>query len=320
MDRKQEILTELAELRKQLAYHKTRDAAFKILLNGTFGKTSSPYSPLYNPKMMVATTLTGQLSMLMLIELLERGGIHVVSANTDGIVLKFPRRLEQLQRHIVSVWEKVTNLETEETDYLSIHSRDVNSYVAIKPGGKVKTKGAFALPSSLRERMMKNPQNEVCVEAVIEHLVNRTPLAQTIRECRDVRKFLTLRRVTGGASKDGEEIGKVVRWYYSTSTSTALTYITNGNLVPKSTGARPLMTLGQEFPDDVDYDRYVVEAEEMLFSLGVVERPVYPKLPRRNSKAWKLLESQGLVTVSDEGKPVWAVPLSKIPTGQDMAA
>lgn len=304
------ILTE--RLAAKDAGNKIVDASLKIVCNGTFGKTSSPYSALYNPKMMVATTLTGQLSILMLIELLERGGISVVSANTDGIVLKFPRRLENLQRHIVSVWEKVTNLETEETDYVSIHSRDVNSYIAIKPDGKVKTKGAFALPSTMRERLMKSPQNEICVEALIEYVRNGTPLAKTIRECRDVRKFISLRKVTGGASADGEEIGKVVRWYYSTQGS-SMSYTSNGNQVPKSQGAMPLMSISDEFPDDVDYAKYEAEAEEMLFSVGLKQRPVIPKLPRRNTKAWAALLEHGLVEVTPEGKPAWAVPLDRIP-------
>ena len=78
-------------------------------------------------------------------------------------MVKAKRADEEKLRKIVKVWEKVTNLETEETNYLSIHSRDVNSYIAIKTDGKVKTKGFFA-----KAGLQKNPQNEICVDAVIE--------------------------------------------------------------------------------------------------------------------------------------------------------
>jgi DNA polymerase elongation subunit (family B) len=139
---------------------KVKDAILKICLNGTFGKTSSKYSTLYNPSMTIHTTLTGQLCILMLIEALEANGVPVVSANTDGIVVKALRSQEALQRTIVREWEKTVNLETEETDYSSIHSRDVNSYIAIKTDGKVKTKGAFA-----KAGLAKNPQSEICVTA-----------------------------------------------------------------------------------------------------------------------------------------------------------
>ena len=58
------------------------------MLNGTFGKTGSPYSVLFAPEMMIQTTITGQLALLMLIEHLETASISVISANTDGIVIQ----------------------------------------------------------------------------------------------------------------------------------------------------------------------------------------------------------------------------------------
>lgn len=289
---------------------KVTDAVLKITLNGTFGKTSSMYSTLYNPKMMLTTTLTGQLSILMLIELLERGGITVVSANTDGIVIRAKRSKEELQRKVVSVWEQVTNLETEETDYRSIHSRDVNSYIAVKRNGDVKTKGFFALPKSDRDRLAKSPQNEICVEAVINYLSTGAPIESTVRSCTDIRKFLTLRRVTGGAvtAHDGHinnHLGKVVRWYCSTQGESALYYATSMDRVPRTKGAAPTMNLPEHFPEDVHMDWYIAEANEMLMAIGVNKRPLMPKLPRRGSKKWVEMESNGLVETDDDGKPTW---------------
>lgn len=304
------ILVERLEAKD--AGDKVKDSALKITLNGTFGKTSSQYSVLYNPRMMIATTLTGQLSILMLIELFERGGIDVISANTDGIVIRCRRDKEVLQRHIVKVWEQVTNLETEETDYRSIHSRDVNSYIAIKTNGDVKTKGFFALPKTDRDRLAKSPQNEVCVMAVIEHLSKGTPAEVTVKACTDLTKFLSLKRVTGGAEKDGDYLGKVVRWYYSTESEGTINYVQDGRRVGRTRGAKPCMDLPEEFPHDIDYAWYIAEADEMLMDIGFKPRPVMPKLPRRNTKKWKELEALGLVEVDDD-KPKWAVRLDEIP-------
>lgn len=287
---------------------KVKDATLKIVLNGTFGKTSSQYSILYNPKLMIGTTLTGQLSILMLIEALERFGIPVVSANTDGIVVKCPRKLEDRQRTIVKAWESVANLETEETDYSSIHSRDVNSYIAVKLDGKVKTKGFFA-----KSGLWKNPQNEVCVDAVVAYLQKGTPIEETVQGCTDLRKFVTIRRVTGGAEKDGELIGKVVRWYYANGVSGTFNYVTNGNSVPRSSGAKPVMEMPDVFPDDVDYSWYIEEARGLLMDIGALPRPPKARLPRRNTKEWKELEALGHVEVDDYGKPQWAIPYSHIP-------
>lgn len=294
------ILVERLEAKD--AGEKVKDAALKITLNGTFGKTSSKYSVLYNPKMMIATTLTGQLSILMLIEALERRGIPIVSANTDGIVTKCPRAKEPLLRRVVKVWEQVTNLETEETDYKSIHSRDVNSYVAIKLDGGVKTKGFFAIPKYGASRLAKSPQNEICTEAVIEFLVNGTPVEETVRACRDISKFLTLRTVSGGAIQDDESVGKAIRWYYAEGVEGAIHYAKNDNRVPRSEGSKLLMVLPDEFPDDVNYDWYVTECNEMLMDIGVVVRPLPAKLPRKNSKAWLALLERGRIT--EAGEPV----------------
>ena len=293
METRAEIEARIFAIDEEVSYQKVKDAVFKITLNGAFGKTSSKYSTLYNPKMMLYTTVTGQLSILMLIEALDRYGIPVVSANTDGIVVKARRADEEKLRKIVKLWERITNLETEETDYTSIHSRDVNSYIAIKTDAKVKTKGFFA-----KAALQKNPQNEICVDAVIEHLTTGAKVEHVIWDCRDIRKFLTIRTVKGGAFKEGYTLGKAIRWYMAKGITGAITYGSGdkkGDMVPLTEGAKPLMTLPEEFPNDVDYDWYVKSANELLMDLGVTPRPPVVKLPRKNSKAWKEMVAQGKI-------------------------
>lgn len=82
------IKSEIAQLEAQLLELQTTDGGSKIQINGTFGKTGSPYSVLFAPTMLIQTTITGQLSLLMLIEWHEIYGIPVISANTDGVVIK----------------------------------------------------------------------------------------------------------------------------------------------------------------------------------------------------------------------------------------
>ena len=45
-------------------------------------------------------------------------------------------------------------------------------------------------------------------------------------------------------------------------------YVKNRNKVPKSEGTRPLMQLPVSFPDDVDYNVYLVAAEKLLCEVG----------------------------------------------------
>jgi hypothetical protein len=279
--------------------------ALKITLNGTFGKTSNKYSLLYSPKMMIQTTLTGQLSLLMLIEMLEMCQIPVVSANTDGVVIKCPLGKQDLLNAVIVKWEKRTNLETEEVRYKALYSRDVNNYIAIKEDGKVKAKGMYVENTHGRPGISKNPQNEICAYAVIEYLRNKKSIKQTLLECRDIRRFLTLRTVNGGAVKPGYSLGKVVRWYYAKGEEGTINYRTNGNKVPRSRGAKPLMDLPDEFPTDVDYKWYAKECVAILMDIGAIPRPEVAKIPRKNSKAWNELVVTGKIEEDDEGKWVW---------------
>ena len=239
--------------------------SLKITINGSFGKLGSKWSILYAPDLLIQTTVTGQLSLLMLIERLELAGINVVSANTDGIVIYCKRTRKEELEVIIKGWEEDTHFETEATYYRALYSRDVNNYIAVKEDEKEdpKTKGAYA-----KTGLHKNPTNEVCVDAVKELVCRGTPLATTIHACRDIRKFVSVRSVTGGAVKDGEYLGKAIRWYYAAGETGEIIYAKNGNKVPKSDGAKPLMLLPDEFPSDIDYDRYIAEAERILKDIG----------------------------------------------------
>ena len=258
----------------------------KITANGCFGKTNSIYSFMYAPKMMIQTTVTGQLSLLMMIEKMDSNGIPVISANTDGIVLHCPRELESKMLEIVNRWEKHTNFTTEETRYRALYNRDVNNYVAIKTDDTIKTKGCFASTS-----IGKNPQNYISVKAAIDFLKDGVPIEETIYGCDDIRQFITIRSIEGGGEKDGEIFTKNVRWYYKKGDTSPITYLSNGNAVATSTGGKACMDLPEVFPDDVDYEKYVRISKKLLINVGVLPKP--EKLPRKNSKEWKVLRDNG---------------------------
>ena len=101
------------------------------LLNGTFGKLLSKWSIFYAPSEGIQVTVGGQLALLMLIEMLELCGISVVSANTDGLVIKCRRDMEWIRDQIVKWWEQTTGFETEAVNYRALMSKDVNNYIAI---------------------------------------------------------------------------------------------------------------------------------------------------------------------------------------------
>lgn len=247
--------------------------SLKIASNGTFGKLSDPYSTLYDPAMMVQTTLTGQLSLLMAIERLTLAGFQVVSANTDGIVTLCPHNRYAEFVGIFQQWEHDTGLETEETEYKGLYSRDVNNYIAIKMDGKHKAKGVYSeVGSALNSPLSKNPTSFVCIDAAVARLVDGTPVENTIGACQRIERFVTVRAVKGGGHKDGRYLGKVIRWYYAENVLGDINYCTSGNKVPLSNGAKPLMILPEFIPHDLDYARYVTLATEILEDIGAQRR------------------------------------------------
>ena len=260
----------------------------KIVLNGAFGKLGSPYSVLYAPELMIQVTITGQLAILMLIEQMELRGMHVVSANTDGFVTRVPQDRRWQFSATCADWELQTGFNTEETEYISLNAANVNNYLALAKEGdkiKVKSKGTFTpsgpgLPGAAGQK--KNPNMDICTDAVVAYLKDGTPIEETIEWCTDPRRFLVVRRVTGGAMKDDDKIGKALRWYYSKDVQGGFVYAKNGNAVPESIGARLMMELVDRVPADLDFDYYIREAYAILQDLGV--EVIDPKLRGRTGR------------------------------------
>lgn len=276
---------------------KVRDSGLKIALNGTFGKMGSRYSVLYAPHLMIAVTLTGQLALFMLIERAEAAGIPVVSGNTDGVVFRCPRYLESKLWAITKQWEAGTGFELESTEYLSLHNQSVNTYVAIKPDGKVKRKGVLANPraeNDIRTQMMNSPSMNVCADAAVAYITSGQDIEQYIRECTDVEDFVTVVKVTGGGTWRGEYLGKVVRFIWSSDGEPIFykdPHPKTGNYkkVPRTDGCRPVMELPETMPLDIDYSAYVAAAREILLDIGFDQREAPPpkvRVFKYNLEGW----------------------------------
>lgn len=302
-----------ARLIAKKAKDKVTDKGLKIAINGSYGKLGSGYSTLFAPHLMVAVTLTGQLSLLMLIEKAHLAGIPVVSGNTDGVVFRCPRskvngfvmkdgkptdRLNPSPlQDVIEWWEGVTSFNLEFAEYKAIYNQSVNTYIAIKADGTAKRKGALANhwnPKSpdydpVREGLKKNPQMTICSDAVLAFLQHGMPIEETIRGCQDIREFVTVIKADGGATWREGYLGKVVRYYWSTAGDPIIkvkAHPTTGNRpkVPKTDGCRPIMTLPDDYsvPADLDYRRYIEEAQSILANIGYqVDAPPLEALYRR---------------------------------------
>lgn len=259
-------LSKQADRQAEYQQVKSDEGGEKIILNGTFGKLFSKYSILFAPEQGVWVTITGQLALLMLIEAMECAGISVVSANTDGIVAKCPPGREWLRDAILQDWQQRTGLVMETDRYRAIYSASVNSYVGVGEDGSVTRKGDFKKTGVIENG---TPAYDIATDAAVAYLTHGTPVHETLGACNDLRQFLAVRKVKGGGEWEGQFLGKVVRWYLSTTSTSPIRDSKSGNKVAGTDNCRPCMRLAPGLPYDIDRAAYAQFAIKLIERTGV---------------------------------------------------
>lgn len=213
----------------------TINAGFKLALNGTYGKLGSEYSWLYDPLALMRVTVAGQLYLLMLIEAFVEAGIQVISANTDGVVIKYSKEKQQTTVDWIHAWwEDKTKLVLEDTYYDKIVFNNVNNYIAFLTGGYIKQKGEYEVIDkltidklksgdfTLQKALHKDNSALVIPYALLRYFAFGDNPANTIVEHDDIYDFCLSTKMRKGQiakyiDKDGTKIlGKVNRYYVST--------------------------------------------------------------------------------------------------------
>lgn len=254
--------------------------SIKVTINGSFGKLGDPYSTIFAPELMVQITISGQLWLLKLIEMMTLANINVVSGNTDGIIVKVEVEKRNEMRAVIKRFEQLSKFDMEETYYKGTYSKDVNNYFAVydKPTGpnptdRYKVKGIYCERGSTGDTVLsKDPETLVCSDAAIEYILTGKPLEQSILECKDIRRFVQVAASNNGIGmQKGEQfLGKVVRWYFAEDETGHITNSKTGGMIPDTTGGKPLMDMPDELPTDLDYNFYVERSTKYLQQLGVL--------------------------------------------------
>ena len=168
--------------------------ALKIVINSIYGKLGSELFFLYDRFAQMQVTINGQLMTMTLIEELELNGIHVISANTDGIVIKLPRDKFNIYKEITDRWNETNKMGADYEEYQMIASRDVNNYFDIQTDGTIEYKGALDPKQYLKE-LKKGYDAPVVAIAVFEYLVNNVPVMTTLRNHKDILDFCKTQNV-----------------------------------------------------------------------------------------------------------------------------
>ena len=191
--------------------------ALKLAVNSVYGKSSDMQSWLYDRQYTMFTTLTGELSLIMLIEAYELAGIRVISANTDGVTIKIHKSLLDKMHEINEWWSNLKGYELERTDYAKIIFSTVNDYIAIKTNGDIKKKGDFLTDFELH----KNKSARVVPIALERYFINGDSVADTIRNHGNIYDFAMRQRANRDFHFEGVSEGrtrvynKLIRYYVS---------------------------------------------------------------------------------------------------------
>ena len=204
--------------------------ALKLAVNSVYGKSSDMQSWIYDRQLTMFTTITGELSLLMLIEAYELADIHIISANTDGVTIKLHNDKVEKMYEINKWWMDLTSYELERTDYAKIIFSTVNDYLAIKTDGEIKKKGDFLTDFELH----KNKSARIVPIALEHFFVNDVPVADTIRNHTNIYDFCLRQKASKdfhyeGHSKETKTVyNKLIRYYVS-NTGEKLLKVKNEN-------------------------------------------------------------------------------------------
>ena len=173
--------------------NKVKNETLKLALNGLSGNLQNEHNFCYSPFAVMQIRVNGQLLLLMLAEKLVEIGCKIIQANTDGLFLICKKNKYEEYQKVCKEWEKLTKLELEEDRFEAMYQYAINDYIAVKEGYHktkdkklIKTKGMFITEVLLG----KGLSPKIIPEAIINYFVDNIPVEETIKSCRDIRKFL----------------------------------------------------------------------------------------------------------------------------------
>jgi hypothetical protein len=211
-----------SELKTERGIHEKgtdENKIIKLALNGVFGTTNLKYSPLYDPKFAMTTTINGQLSLVMLVEQLISMGVKMIQANTDGVSIYYPRDSKPLIHTIMNGWQYVTKLKLKRLEYSKMVMRDVNNYIALDVDGTVKAKGVYSTDLELHQNFNATVVAVVAQRVLLTGENIRTALNDQF--FKDRYSFMLATKVDKKSrlELDGKLIQNVSRYYVSTTTT-----------------------------------------------------------------------------------------------------
>lgn len=175
----------------------------KIVINSIYGKFGFENGPLYDRLATLQVTINGQLMLLMLCEELEANDIPIVSANTDGLMVKVYEDKEEDFNRIIDWWQKTTGMSMDADVLHCLIARDVNNYIA-QFRVKDKKTGEFKLEDELKgtfnplmylNDLQKGYSMPIVSKAVYDYFINHVPVMDTLKAATNILDFCMTQNV-----------------------------------------------------------------------------------------------------------------------------
>lgn len=173
----------------------------KIVINSIYGKFGFEKGDLYDRLAVLRVTVNGQLMLLMLCEALELEGISIVSANTDGIMVKVYEDQEDKFNEISDWWRNETKMKADSDIVHCLIARDVNNYIAqfrtVKngiPKLKLEYKGALN-PFMYAIDLQKGYDMPIVAQAVSNYFLKKIPIMDTLQAATNILDFCKTQNV-----------------------------------------------------------------------------------------------------------------------------
>ena len=210
--------------RKKIPKSNPMNYVYKIILNSTYGLSNDKNSFLYDPQFTMFITINGQLTLMMLYEMICEAIPEAIPLlqNTDGIETVIPRSKKDLYLEVCKKWEEITNLVLEHDSYKKLVLADVNNYIAVDESGKAKCKGRFEFKGLA---LHKNKSKLIIPKALYAYFVDGVLPEDTIKSNNNILDYCI-----GGKSKGNwqqiarsikeneaheEKLQKINRYYIS---------------------------------------------------------------------------------------------------------
>lgn len=167
--------------------------AYKLVCNSTYGCFKDKYNALYDPLMANNICITGQLALLLLIEMLEPY-VELIQSNTDGLIVKLPTLdTYEVVDDIAYEWERMTGVKLGFDPVIyRIYQKDVNNYLFVDEFGEVESKGAYVKKLSPLDNDLP-----IVNKALREYMIHDTPIEETINSSDKLIDFQKIIKLSG---------------------------------------------------------------------------------------------------------------------------